>query len=234
MILTCPECATRYQTDASHFTPDGRKVRCAKCGHVWYQTAPEPELEIAHFDEEPEPEPVIPQRTAYAPAVAAEEDEPIAQPRARSHLLERIGLGFGWAALAAIILVIGWSTLHYRQDIASLWPQSASFYKAVGVSVNTRGIKIQSGDKDAHFEKEDGQDVLVITGQLVNITSHELSVPPIRVSLSDADKRELFHWNFAPGVVTLRAGQTAAFRTRLSSPPATTRHIELRFAERSN
>jgi len=234
MILTCPECATRYQTDASHFTPDGRKVRCAKCGHVWYQTAPEPELEIAHVDEEPEPEPVVPQRAAYAPAVAAEEPEPIEQPRLRPHLIERAGLGFGWAALAAIILVIGWSTLHYRQDIASLWPQSATLYKAVGVSVNTRGIKIQSGDKDARFEKEDGQDVLVITGKLVNITSHELSVPPIRVSLSDADKRELFHWNFAPGVVTLRAGQTAAFRTRLSSPPVSTRHIELRFAERGN
>jgi predicted Zn finger-like uncharacterized protein len=64
MILTCPECTTRYQTDASQFAPDGRKVRCAKCGHVWLQMppAPEPEagLEDASETPEPEAEPVAP------------------------------------------------------------------------------------------------------------------------------------------------------------------------------
>jgi len=40
MILACPECRTRYQTDALNFPPAGRKVRCAKCGHIWHQQAP--------------------------------------------------------------------------------------------------------------------------------------------------------------------------------------------------
>jgi predicted Zn finger-like uncharacterized protein len=43
MILTCPACATRYQTDEAKFPPDGRQVRCAKCSHVWHQAAPVPE-----------------------------------------------------------------------------------------------------------------------------------------------------------------------------------------------
>ncbi|MBV9063997.1 MAG: zinc-ribbon domain-containing protein, partial [Alphaproteobacteria bacterium] len=34
MILTCPQCATRYHAGDHSFTPAGRKVRCAKCGHV--------------------------------------------------------------------------------------------------------------------------------------------------------------------------------------------------------
>jgi len=234
MILTCPECATRYQTDASHFSPDGRKVRCAKCGHVWFQAPPAPEPEIESFEEAPEPppEPVIPQRAAYAQPASVHDALSSDPPRPRARWPERIGLAFGWAALAAILLVIGWSALRYRQDIASLWPQSSTFYKAVGMSVNTRGIAFR--DRNAHFEKEDGLDVLVITGNLVNTSSHELSVPPIRVSLSDADKRELYHWNFAPGVATLRAGQAAPFRTRLSSPPPALRNVELRFAEHSN
>jgi len=45
MILTCPQCATRYQTDAAKFPAEGRKVRCAKCSHVWHQDAPAPEPE---------------------------------------------------------------------------------------------------------------------------------------------------------------------------------------------
>src|SRR5215467_14304650 len=45
MILTCPNCSTRYQADATKFPLAGRKVRCAKCAHVWHQLPPPPEPE---------------------------------------------------------------------------------------------------------------------------------------------------------------------------------------------
>jgi predicted Zn finger-like uncharacterized protein len=233
MILTCPECATRYQTDAANFVPDGRKVRCAKCGHVWFQAAPQPEAEQAVEDESvttaaTAEAPVIPQRDfSETPALAATE-------AGRAPVAERMVLGVGWAVLGFVLVGIGWSTFHYRQDIAGLWPQSASFYKAIGATVNTRGIEIETSDRQAHFETEDDQQVLVITGSLVNITSRELSVPPIRVSLMDEGKRELYHWSFEPGVATLHAGQSIAFRTRLPNPPTAMKHIELNFAQGVN
>ncbi len=235
MILTCPECATRYQTDAAAFMPDGRKVRCAKCGHVWFQAPPvtEPEAEFVEAEEPPEPaaaEVVAPQRTAYAPPSVETADEVAAPPPTR--WLERLGLVVGWVGLVAIVAAIGWSALRYRQDIANLWPQSASLYATLGLKVNTLGIDFV--DESYHHQIEDGQDVLVITGRLHNITAHELSVPPIRVSLTDSDKRELYHWSFSPDVATLRPGQTAPFRTRLANPPRDARHAELRFAERGN
>jgi predicted Zn finger-like uncharacterized protein len=236
MILTCPECATRYQTDASHFSPDGRKVRCAKCGHVWFQAAPAIEAEARVEDTPPMARPATPPVTMPERSPPPREAAPSwqAPPQERTWPLERLGLGFGWAALAAVVLAMGWSTVHYRENIATLWPQSSSLYRAMGLTVNARGIEIESGDKNAHFETEDGQDVLVITGRLVNISSHELSVPQINVSLTDAAKRELYHWNFAPGVATLHPGQSAPFHTRLPNPPAATKNISLRFAERSS
>ena len=230
MILTCPECATRYQTDVSNFVPDGRKVRCARCGHVWFQAAPQPEPEQAIEEESvttaaPAAEaPVIPQRDL------AEPPAPTAIQAGRVPMLERMVLGVGWAVLGLVVVVIGWSALHYSQDIAGLWPQSASFYRAIGMTVNTRGIEIETSDRQAHFETQDDQQVLVITGNLVNITSRELSVPPIRVSLMDDAKRELYHWSFAPGVATLHAGQSVSFRTRLPNPPTAMKHIALNFA----
>ena len=240
MILTCPECTTRYQTDASQFAPDGRKVRCAKCGHVWFQTAPAPEPEPGLEDAsvappEPEAEPVAaPKREAFVPTPRVEPTPAVRSPfSARPPVLERLVFGAGWAVLGIMVITIAWSAVYYRQGIASLWPQSSSLYAAVGMPVNTRGLEFR--DRNAHFETEAGQDVLVITGDLVNITSRELSVPAIRVSLMDADKRELYHWNFSAGVSTLHPGQLASFRTRLPSPPAAARAIELRFAaERAN
>jgi predicted Zn finger-like uncharacterized protein len=236
MILTCPECATRYQTDASHFTPDGRKVRCAKCGHVWFQPSPEPDAgveDVAHVspEPEPEPEPVAPKREAFAPSPRV---EPVAQRFGeRPHLFERLGIGFGWALLAAVVLGVLWSGISYRQSIADLWPQSSSLYAAMGMRVNTLGLEFR--DKTAHYESEGDQPVLVITGHLLNTTSRELSVPAIRVSLMDQARRELYHWNFTPDVTTLAPGQLATFRTQMTGPPAGASNIELRFAaERAN
>jgi predicted Zn finger-like uncharacterized protein len=234
MILTCPECTTRYQTDASQFAPDGRKVRCAKCGHVWHQAAPAPEPEAGLEDEaaappEPEAEPVVtPKREAFAPSPRVEAAPARSRFAARPPVLARLGLVAGWAALALIVLGVGWSGMHYRKSIASLWPQSSSLYAAVGMRVNTRGLEFH--DRTAHFETDGQQDVLVITGHLLNTTSRELSVPQIRVSLMDAGKRELYHWSFSAGVQTLHPGQLATFHTQLPSPPAAARDIELRFA----
>jgi predicted Zn finger-like uncharacterized protein len=36
-IIICPACETRYEI-AAELAPDGRKVRCSKCGHTWQAT----------------------------------------------------------------------------------------------------------------------------------------------------------------------------------------------------
>jgi len=40
MIISCPSCDARYVVDPGKIGPDGRRVKCAKCGHTWAQTAP--------------------------------------------------------------------------------------------------------------------------------------------------------------------------------------------------
>jgi predicted Zn finger-like uncharacterized protein len=40
MILTCPNCATRYIVPDSAIGHDGRRVRCASCKHSWFQEGP--------------------------------------------------------------------------------------------------------------------------------------------------------------------------------------------------
>jgi predicted Zn finger-like uncharacterized protein len=35
MIVSCPACQTQFNVDPALLGPGGRKVRCAKCAHVW-------------------------------------------------------------------------------------------------------------------------------------------------------------------------------------------------------
>lgn len=240
MILTCPSCDTRYAVDGAKFPAAGRTVRCAKCGHSWHQAAEEPEPEIAPDSVAPpeaeaegfaapvdapaaDPYPVNPSPTrAYAPISAA--------PEPRRSLGPKLAVVAGWVGLIVVVLLIAVSAVRYRQDIAVIWPQSAGVYSSLGLPVNASGIDFRQVRYQR--ENEDGQIVLAVAGMIVNAGSRELPVPQtVRVTLSDADKRELYHWNFKPGATVLKPGQSIPFTTRLSSPPAGARHLEVRFAK---
>lgn len=243
MILTCPSCRTRYQTDPARFVAPGRNVRCAKCGEIWFQAAPglDPELEA---------ESVI-----VAPAAAHGSSAlPVSDAAASDGSSVNFGAGpvsgdsisaavegprrwrgaavaqsAGWAALVFLIAAMGWGSVQYRQTIASLWPQSATLYAAVGLPVNIRGIELTNIAYQQEYEG--GQPVLSVTGKVVNISNRELPVPEIRVVLLDDAKHELYHWNFDAGIPTLKPGGESTFVTRLSSPPPEARNLNVRFAE---
>lgn len=40
MLITCPNCATRYDVEDARFLPEGRSVRCAECGESWHVDPP--------------------------------------------------------------------------------------------------------------------------------------------------------------------------------------------------
>jgi len=232
MILTCPECATRYQTDAELFRAGGRSVRCAKCGHIWYQKAPAPEYErttASATGKEASAPPTFAEAFAARPvADAAGFSAGQRTSESSARWGERIAMIAGWLGLAAILALIAWSAVAYRQAIASVWPESASFYKAIGLPVNAAGIAII--DVKSNHEAVRGQLLLIISGDLVNVTGHTLPVPAIRVTLSDAQSREVDRWEFSPGITVLKSKQKIAFTTRRANPPAATRNLEVTFS----
>jgi predicted Zn finger-like uncharacterized protein len=248
MILTCPSCSTRYSVDAAKFPPAGRTVRCAKCGHSWFQ-AGEPAEAAEPAIVEPSGQVFVPQavqdsRAAsdpaddvasiaapFAPASASlSRNTVIVEDKPQGRLGPRLALVAGWVGLVAVILVIGFAAVRYRQDIASIWPQSAGVYSALGLPVNASGIDFRK--VEYRRESEDGQVVLAVSGQIVNAGRRELPVPQtVRVTLSDASNHELYHWTFKPNAQILAPGQAIKFVTRLASPPAAARHLEVRFAK---
>jgi predicted Zn finger-like uncharacterized protein len=245
MILTCPSCDTRYTVDGAKFPATGRNVRCAKCGHSWFQAGDMPELgQAAAAAQQAVPDAVAPSVAEPAPQAAAADfaPEPVSQDSApasravpveekpRAPLGPRIAVVAGWAGLILVVLLIAFAAVRYRQDIATIWPQSAGVYSSLGLHVNATGIDFRQ--VEYRRETEDGQVVLAVTGLIINGSQRELPVPQtVRVTLSDANSHELYHWTFKPNAQVLNPGQSVKFVTRLASPPAAARHLEVRFAK---
>jgi len=231
MILTCTSCDTRYSVDGSKFPAAGRTVRCAKCGNSWHQAgeAAEPvsEPQAVAVDQAtpdtPVSEPVdggfSPTRNFAPPSVVPEPKAPLAP---------KLAIVAGWIGLFAVVLLIAFAAVKYRQHIASIWPQSAGVYNGLGLPVNASGLDFRK--LDYRRETEDGQVVLAVSGEIINTSSRQLPVPQtVRVTLSGADKRELYHWTFKPNVTVLAPGQSAPFLTRLASPPSAARNLDVSF-----
>ena len=37
MLLTCSSCNSKYLVNSADLKPDGKNVKCAVCGHKWFQ-----------------------------------------------------------------------------------------------------------------------------------------------------------------------------------------------------
>ncbi|UGY17756.1 zinc-ribbon domain-containing protein [Bradyrhizobium septentrionale] len=126
-------------------------------------------------------------------------------------------------AMAALIIAL----FVWRNDVVRLLPQTALFYKMVGLDVNLRGLAFK--DLKITNETVDGKPVLVIEGMIVGQTRKPVELPRLRFSVRDAQGAEIYAWNAVLEQPVLNPGERAFFKSRLASPPPEGRNIDVRF-----
>ena len=134
-----------------------------------------------------------------------------------------VGLPTACAAMGALILAL----MIWRAEIVRLLPQTASFYRMVGLEVNLRGLAFK--DIKITNETVDGKPVLVIEGMIVGETKKPVEMPRLRFSVRDAQGAEIYAWNAVLEQPVLKPGERAHFKSRLASPPPEGRNIDVRF-----
>jgi predicted Zn finger-like uncharacterized protein len=127
------------------------------------------------------------------------------------------------AAMGALILAL----VIWRADVVRLLPQTATFYKMVGLEVNLRGLTFK--DVKITNETVDGKPVLVIEGVIVGESRKPVELPRLRFSVRDAQGAEIYAWNAVLEQPVLQPGERAWFKSRLASPPPEGRNIDVRF-----
>jgi predicted Zn finger-like uncharacterized protein len=134
-----------------------------------------------------------------------------------------LSLSTACAAMAALVMAL----VFWRADVVRWLPQTASFYKMVGLEVNLRGLAFK--DVKLTTENVDGKPVLVVEGLIVDETRKPVELPRLRFIVRDAQGTEIYAWNAKLEQSLLNPGDKAWFRSRLASPPAEGRSIDVRF-----
>jgi predicted Zn finger-like uncharacterized protein len=137
-----------------------------------------------------------------------------------------VGLPTACAAMGALVLAL----IIWRVDVVRLLPQTATFYKMVGLEVNLRGLMFK--DVKISTETVEGKQVLVIEGVITGEARKPVELPRLRFSVRDAQGAEIYAWNTVLEQTVLRPGERASFKSRLASPPPEGRNIDIRFFNR--
>jgi predicted Zn finger-like uncharacterized protein len=234
MIITCPQCATRYEAPEASFQPNGRRVKCSSCSYIWFQTAPIAEPisigqggDMENMDIGAGSAHDIETEAARLTAASRR-----ASARFATRKAMRIGNVRGWAVLAALLAVVCVVGFFGRVQVVKLLPAAASLYATVGLAVNVRGLEFESVRYQRAFEN--GVPILQVSGLIKNVSNERLLVPRVRFGLYDASRREVYHWTMAVGREPLEPDVGVNFATRLAAPPDAAREVQVRFVGDGN
>ena len=149
MILTCPNCATKFRVPDSALGPGGRRVRCSACGHLWFaetgatvEVPASDEAAAAPPDEERAAAP--PEAGDEIPAADVAEDDFYARrqaqrrsPDSESGVTETSGESgvlpsplvlAGWGLWLVFVAGLAISLYAFRPALESAWPPISRFY----------------------------------------------------------------------------------------------------------
>jgi predicted Zn finger-like uncharacterized protein len=235
MILTCPECATRYFVEDQRLGGGGRTVRCASCGSAWKAQAEEP-LELTLSAEEgavarANGEPLSFRATeppTLADATAPELPKAFrAQVEQKRKVREAAATGIVWAGMTcAFALLLGGAYL-FRVDLVKLYPRAAGAYAMAGIKVNPTGLEFE-GIKAA--PAADGLAAVTVTGAVRNVVDHAAAPPPLRVALLDKSGKRMAVQLLRLPAVPIAPGKATAFSISLPDPSGVANDVDVTFA----
>ncbi|MEP4378753.1 MAG: MJ0042-type zinc finger domain-containing protein [Alphaproteobacteria bacterium] len=213
MILSCPDCHTRFAIDAAHLAPDGRRVKCGKCAHVWYESMPEAE------EESPIPIEVTP----YDP------EEESGGGRRNVPALRQLRPGRGartaWMVSAVLLVAILAVLWFGRGPIALAVPQAEALYASVGIDAFPppgEGLEVEF-----NVSAEDGK--LALKGEVINVANGVRDIPVLYVLISDGEKNTLKTWSFTIDTRRLGPGERASFTSQTGEIPANAANVSVLF-----
>jgi predicted Zn finger-like uncharacterized protein len=223
MILTCPECSTRYVVDPVAIGPTGRTVRCTRCRHSWQEPPPPiEEIVAAPVQSEPLPPPIdyagrARPKGTNLPAVSGER-------ASRAPVIL-------WTVLILFLVGVAGVAIWQRDRIIVRVPETAPVYEFFGLGAQPESFGLALENVRLKMSTADGVRVLRIDGVIVNISDKPRPVPQLLGLLLDVSGREIHRWTFSPPLPKLLHGERVPFSTEVKNPSRRASEVRVMFED---
>ena len=235
MILTCPSCATRYSIDPTTIGPEGRAVKCAKCGHKWREFPPEDMPKKTAAEAAPEkPE-------AEAPAAAPDQGMSIEQmTTAQSSVAVSGNSGrkrrwIAWLLLLLVLVALVCGAYFGRHYIVQIWPGSAAAYQYLQIDVDTQNqLGLEIHDLKTKSVLQNGVTTLTVTGVIKNVTDSPQPVPRIKIALIDEKGISVYSWTTTVEDPDIAPWSQIEFSSSMNQPPEEAKNVKVDLVDPEN
>lgn len=229
MTVQCPHCAAIQPLADWELGPEGRMVRCERCGTRWLART---------FDDHPYRQPELLQAGGpladISDAVVIEHIAPEARRRAlpppplsklppawrQTGVDRRVkALGIVFGVLVALVVL--------RAPIVAALPELSAIN---GLPAEVDLLEFQKvRSETVHLG---GVSTLFIEGEIVNRTAAYVELPAIRITLKSIAGEPVTSWLVEPSASGLAGGGAIGFRSALAAPPADATQVTLNLALR--
>jgi predicted Zn finger-like uncharacterized protein len=197
MIVSCPECSSKFRIASEALGDKGRKVRCSSCKHTWFQ---EPELEFTPTDAD------IPADTNDVSSDVSENTPPpipsepspldddfvepgnVRSKRPKGFAPDKVkekkkGKGglIAWLLLLILGGGVGYAVADQsaRIQIVNTVPEAMKVYDFLDLQVYPVGYGLAIENQQIERASRDGQKLIVITGEIQNTIDKKVIVPKL-------------------------------------------------------
>ena len=134
-------------------------------------------------------------------------------------------------AAAVLILALGGGLFFGRSFIIDMAPQAAGIYEMLDFGGAEIGEGLDIRNVKSLREVESGVDILIVRGQISNVSKEDRRVPMIQVVLYDGEGEVVQSTIAAPLKNRLPPGTSIGFSAKLPEPSALARRLEVPFTE---
>jgi predicted Zn finger-like uncharacterized protein len=232
MLIVCPSCATQYRIPAHHIGENGRTMRCASCRETWFVPPDRQGLAVEAVTRHIEDTALDwyqPQSSDVSFPVRLRRNIGTFAGRLLAVFLSPLmRLSPALAPALALMILFGGS-IGARERVVEILPQLGGLYSLAGFPVTVGGLNFR--DVRSQIVLNGNEAILVVEGEIANLTAQEKDVPTISIHLKSAARQDVYQWTIEPPRRQMGAHENSRFRARLAAPPPEAQQVLVRFSE---
>ncbi len=134
-----------------------------------------------------------------------------------------------WAVLVLTLVALLGSGIYARDSLIESWPRSIYLYDLVGLGPPVPWEGLELRNVQTSNVEEEGQSKIVVTGQVVNTTDHDMRLPKLRAKILGRGNRELDSWTFSAPAPSLPPGESMEFKGSFEALPEGAESLQVGF-----